>query len=112
MSAMNKCEMCPNCSATETKRGKKNEWKNVMTPRACAVCGHAWEPAPPVWGMVLCVIGGGVGLIIAVMRFSFAFEFMPVRITMFGLGMLLVFGIGISGLVRREPKTLAQGRKV
>lgn len=102
--------ICPNCAGADTERGRKHPWKNTVTPRVCRSCGHEWEPAPPVWAMAFFAMGGCVGLVIAALRFSFASEFMPFRITMFGLGMLLVFGVGIAGLVRRRPKTLVQGR--
>ena len=56
------------------------------------------------------VVAGFAGLVIAALRFSFAFEFMPVRITLFSVVMLLVFGIGLSGLLRRRPKVIVRGR--
>lgn len=105
-----KPEICPNCARSNTERGKKNEWKNVVTPRVCRSCGHEWEPVPPVWAMALLAIGGSIGLVITALRISFAFELMPFRIVVFGVGMLLAFGIGVHGLVHRKHKTLVQGR--
>lgn len=102
---------CPNCAGVDTKTGRKNEWRNVMTPRVCLSCGHEWEPPPPVWAMALCVVAGFAGLVIAALRFSFAFEFMPVRITLFSVVMVLAFGLGLSGLIRRKPKVIVQGRR-
>lgn len=107
-----KTTRCPNCAVADVKFGKKSEWKNTMTPRVCLSCGHEWEPPPPVWAMAFFAIGGCVGLVIFAMRFGFAFEFMPVRIVLFGVGMLLAFGMGVSGLIRRRPKVIVQGRKL
>lgn len=101
---------CPNCAGAETKFGKKNAWKNVVTPRVCLSCGHEWEPAPPIWAMALCVVAGLAGLVVAALRFGVAFKVTPVRNTIFGLQMLLVLGLGVFGLIRRQPKIIVQGR--
>lgn len=65
---------CPKCGSANVRKAKGAEWQGfdifsfaAIRPKKCEGCGQIWEPAAPVWLLVVGIVVGLVMIGLAVL---------------------------------------------